>query len=163
MLNRKVQILDRLPDLAGVIVADDDAMIRSVLRSKLQSIDQTVLLASNGLEAVELASRIQARLILLDLGMPQLNGLLACQRIRQMPHNAKTPIVILTSIVGKDAEVASARIGATAFLTKPFRSGELLQALSCYLPSNDVSRNAIKHGANRVTEIARNRTRADWQ
>ena len=89
VLNRKVQVLDRLPDLAGVIVADDDAMIRSVLRSKLQAIDQTVLLASNGLEAVELASRIQARLILLDLGMPQLNGLLACQRIRQCPTTQK--------------------------------------------------------------------------
>jgi two-component system, OmpR family, response regulator MprA len=78
--------LDGFPEIAGVIVADDDAIVRDVLRSRLEAIDQVVLLASDGLEAVALATRMQARLILLDLKMPRLNGLDACRRIRLMAH-----------------------------------------------------------------------------
>jgi CheY-like chemotaxis protein len=151
----RVQILEELPDFAGIIVADDDAMIRSVVRSTLEAIGQTVLLASDGLEAVELASRMRARLIMLDLRMPRLNGLLACQQIRQLPHNAKTPIVILTSLVRKDAEAAASRTGATAFLAKPFRSAELLQALSGFLTISDTMRTVIKSAADRAGGIAR--------
>lgn len=155
MQKRKVQILDHLPDLSAVIVADDDAMIRSVLRSKLEAIDQPVFLASNGVEAVELASRLRAKLILLDLKMPRLDGLRACQRIRKMAHNTDTPIVILTAIFGADAQAAAARVGATAFLAKPFRSGELMRALSPFLTISDATRNGINCVADRVAEIAR--------
>ena len=118
----------------SVIVADDDPMIRGILRSKLEAAGLTVFVANNGLEVVELAAKMQAALILLDLNMPKLNGLLACQRIRQLPGNADTPIVVLTSHTGKDAETATERVGATAFLAKPFRSATLLAVLSKYLP-----------------------------
>ena len=147
--------MEALPDIGGVIVADDDAIVRGVLRSRLEAIDQIVLLASDGLEAVALAARMQARLILLDLKMPRLDGLVACRRIRQMPHNAKTPIVILTFLTGKDAEAAATQVGATAFLTKPFRSAELLQELSRFLTMSDVMRDAINRAAGRAAKIAR--------
>jgi CheY-like chemotaxis protein len=150
----EVQNLDGFPEIAGVIVADDDAIVRDVLRSRLEAIDQVVLLASDGLEAVALAARMQARLILLDLKMPRLNGLDACRRIRLMAHNAKTPIVILTSLTGKDAEAAATQVGATAFLTKPFRSAEL-QELSRFLRISDVTRDAITSAAGRAAKIAR--------
>jgi CheY-like chemotaxis protein len=151
----EVQNLEALPEIAGVIVADDDAIVRGVLRSRLEAIDQVVLLASDGLEAVALAARMHARLILLDLKMPRLNGLDACRRIRQMPHNAKTPIVILTALTGKDAEAAATQVGATAFLTKPFRSAELLQELSHFLTISDATRDAITCAAGRAATIAR--------
>jgi CheY-like chemotaxis protein len=64
-------------------------MIRSVLRAKLEAPDLNVFVAGDGLEAVELASRVRAVLIILDLQMPRLNGMLACQRIRQQPGNAQ--------------------------------------------------------------------------
>lgn len=145
-----------------VIIADDDLVIRNVLRSKLEAINQTVLLAPNGLKAVQLAEQTRVKLILLDLAMPQLNGLLACQRIRQIPHHAQTPIVILTSVVGKDAEEALTRVGATAFLAKPFRSGQLLQVLSRYLANSEGTQREINCAADRVAEIARNRARVNW-
>jgi CheY-like chemotaxis protein len=141
--------------ITGVIVADDDNMIRSVLRSKLEAINQTVFLASNGLEAVELASQLLAYAILLDLDMPHLNGLLTCQRIRRLPGNARTPIVILTCHHEKDAADAAARVGATAFFTKPFRPAELLLLLSRFLPMDEVTRQAIQRGAISAATIAR--------
>jgi CheY-like chemotaxis protein len=155
MLIRKGLILEGLSDFPAVIVADDDAVIRSLLRSKLESIDQIVFLASNGVEAVDLASRMQPKLILLDLKMPRLDGLRACQRIRQMPHNAKTPIVILTAIIGKDPEAAARRVGATAFLAKPFRSAHLLRALAGFLDISEETRAVINQAADRAAGVVR--------
>jgi CheY-like chemotaxis protein len=129
-------------------------MIRSVLRASLEAINLNVFVAYNGLEAVRLASRVRAALIILDLKMPQLNGLLACQRIRQLPGNAQTPIVILTSSLGKDAEDAAASVGATEYYVKPFRTALLLQAVSRFLPISDATRDLIRHSADRANGIA---------
>jgi len=142
-------------DIGGVIVADDDNMIRSVLRATFEALDLNVFLASDGLEAVEFASRIQAALIILDLKMPRMNGLLACQRIREMPGNAQTPIVILTALPGPEAEAAAAKVGATAYFAKPFRPALLLQALSRFLPIDDARRNLIRHNADLANGIVR--------
>lgn len=150
----KEAILETSANITGVIVADDDPMIRSVLRAKLEALGVNVFLASDGLEAVEFAARVQAALIILDLNMPRLNGLLACQRIRQMPANARTPIVILTSTIAKDTEVAAKRVGATGYFMKPFRMSLLLQALSQFLPITDVARDLIRREADRVNRIA---------
>jgi CheY-like chemotaxis protein len=149
----KEAILMTSANITGVIVADDDAMIRSILRARLEALDLNVFLASDGLEAVEFASRIKAAVIILDLKMPRLNGLLACQRIRQLPGNAATPIVILTALPGKEAEVAAARVGATAYFVKPFRPALLLQAVSQFLPINDATRELIRHNADLANGI----------
>jgi CheY-like chemotaxis protein len=140
--------------ITGIIIADDDPMIRSVLRAKLEAIDLNVFVASDGLEAVEFASRLQAVLIMLDLNMPRLNGLLACRRIRLLPGHERTPIVILTATRGQDTETAAARVGATAYLMKPFRTALLLQALSPFLPIDDATRDLIRRNADRATAIA---------
>jgi DNA-binding response OmpR family regulator len=112
-----------------------------------------VFLVSDGLEAEEYASRIHAALIILDLKMPRLNGLLACERIRKLPGNAHTHIAILTSLPGKDAEAAAARVGATTYFTKPFRPALLLQALSCYLPISDAARALLRRSAGQANGI----------
>ena len=140
--------------VTDVIIPDDDPMIRNVLRASLEAINLNVFVASDGLEAVALAARIQAALIILDLKMPQLNGLLACQRIRQQARNAQTPIVVLTGTLSKDAEAAAVRVGATAFFVKPFRPALFLQALSRYLPLNDTAREKIRRNADRANGIA---------
>ena len=93
-------------------------------------------------------------LIILDLKMPKLNGLLACERIREMPCNAQTPIAILTSTQEKTAEVAGLKAGATAFFTKPFRAPLLLHELARFLPISDAVRVAVRRDAERALEIA---------
>jgi CheY-like chemotaxis protein len=140
-------------NVTGVIVADDDAMIRSILRASLEALDLNVFLASDGLEAVEFASRMRAALIILDLKMPRLNGMLACQQIRKLPGNAHTPIVILTALPGKDPEIAAARAGATSYFAKPFRPALLLHAVSQFLPINDVKRDLINRNADLANGI----------
>jgi CheY-like chemotaxis protein len=119
-----------------------------------------VFLVCDGLEAVEYASRMRAALIILDLKMPRLNGLLACQRIRQLPGNEHTPIAILTSMQGKEAEAAATRVGATTYFTKPFRPALLLQAVSHYLPISEAAREVLRLGADQANGYDRPAPRA---
>ncbi len=139
---------------AGVIVADDDAMVRSVLRAALEALGLSVFLAADGLEAIHLASRIHAALIILDLKMPRVNGFIACERIRGLPVNAGTPIVILTSAQESAAQAAGLRVGATAFHTKPFRIGPLLRDLLQFLPVDEKTRDRLRRGGERASQIA---------
>jgi CheY-like chemotaxis protein len=137
-----------------VIIADDDPLIRSVLRSKLQGVGQSVIMAKDGLEAVEAASKVRATLIVLDFNMPRLNGLEACKRIRELPLNADTPIVALTALNMEDIVQAATLAGATMFLTKPIGMPQLLGAISRYLPLEDATRRAIAASGARAKQIA---------
>ena len=147
--------------VTGVIVVDDDPLIRDILRAKLGDLGQSVFLASDGLEACALAARMRATLILLDLNMPRLNGLLACQRIRELPGYAHVPIIVLTSQRSSQAKAAAERTGATTFLTKPFRPTELMRVLSYFLPIDEGLREAIHRDADRADHIAHAPTMAE--
>jgi CheY-like chemotaxis protein len=140
--------------MANVIVADDDALIRGVVRSLLLGVGQTVFLAACGEEAVAYASQVRASLVLLDLNMPRLNGLLACEKLRRLPGYENTPIVILSAHDGERERHAAARVGTTLFLAKPFQPALLLRALSPYLTIDASMQKAISLAAIRAREIA---------
>jgi CheY-like chemotaxis protein len=139
--------------LPSIIIADDDAMIRSVLRTLFESMGQTALLAATGAEAVDLASRVQAKLIMLDLNMPDLNGIAACELIRAMPRNLRTPIVILTALSDERTRRAATRAGATLFLPKPFQPAALLSHIGPFLGFDAATLNEISRAAERAQKI----------
>lgn len=140
--------------MSNVIVADNDVIIRGLLRSLLVGIGQTVFLASCGEETIACAIDVHADLILLDLNMPRLNGLLVCERLRHMPQYRDTPIVVLSVYDGERARHAAERVGATMFLAKPFQPALLLQALSPYLDIGVTAQKALSQAANRAHAIA---------
>jgi two-component system alkaline phosphatase synthesis response regulator PhoP len=142
--------VETLPKPTGVIVADDDPLIRSILKGKLESLEQDVFMANNGLEAVQLAQRIHASLIILDIKMPKLDGLLACEQIRKLPGYQTTPIVMLTFSDNERAQTAASRAGATMFLVKPFGSAALMLALSRFLPIDETTMREIQDTAIRA-------------
>jgi CheY-like chemotaxis protein len=113
-----------------VIVADNDSMMRGLLRSVLDQPRRTLLLCVDGLEAVELATQTLANLVLLDLRMPKLDGIDACLQIRELPRYETVPIVILTVFDSEATKRQALRAGATAFLAKPFSRAELLLAVN---------------------------------
>jgi CheY-like chemotaxis protein len=112
-----------------VIVADNDSMMRGLLRTILEQPGRTVLLCADGLEAVELASQTLATLVLLDLRMPRMDGIETCLQIRGLPRYAEVPIVILTVFDGDGLKRRALTAGATSFLPKPFSRAELLQTV----------------------------------
>lgn len=102
-----------------VLVADDDATHRRVLREVLEKAGFAVETAENGNIALELFSRIQPDVVLLDVEMPELDGFGVCECIRARETLRETPVFIITS---RDDEAAVERaysVGATDFLVKP--------------------------------------------
>jgi CheY-like chemotaxis protein len=140
--------------MPNVIVADNDVVIRGLLRSLLVSIGQTVFLASCGEETIACATDIRADLVLLDLNMPRLNGLLVCEKLRHMLAYRNTPIVMLSGHDGERARHAATRVGATMFLGKPFQPALLLQALSPYLGIDVTAQKVLSRAATRAQAIA---------
>jgi len=117
----------------GVILAENDALMRGVIRSVLLRAEQQVFPVGNGVEAVALARQFRARLVLLDIAMPRLNGLLACEMIRALPGYAEVPIVMLTGHDDERFRTAARRLGANDFVVKPFQPNVLLARLATYL------------------------------
>ncbi len=118
-----------------IIVADNDYIIRDILRSMLQHQGFRVLLAIDGLEALDLASRTVARCVILDLKMPKLDGIATCAQLRGMPGYANVPIAMLSAFNTETTREAAREAGATTFLGKPFKSIDLLRELAVLLPS----------------------------
>jgi NarL family two-component system response regulator LiaR len=112
-----------------VIVVDDHAVVRQGLRMfiEMQADMEVVGEGTNGLEAVELATRFSPDVILLDLIMPQLDGVEATQRI--MAQNPKARVLILTSFGDDDKIFPAIRAGAQGYLLKDIQPRDLVQAI----------------------------------
>jgi CheY-like chemotaxis protein len=113
-----------------VIVADNDSMMRGLLRTILDQPGRTLLLCADGMEALELAGQTLATLVLLDLRMPRMDGFEACRHIRELPRYGSVPIVILTVFDGESLKRRAVAAGATAFLAKPFSRIQLLREIN---------------------------------
>jgi CheY-like chemotaxis protein len=138
-------------NLNSVIVADNDFSLRGILRSLLVQQGMSVILAADGLEAVNFAKSTRARLVLLDMRMPNLDGIQACAQIRCLSGYTEVPIVILTAFADDATREAAVEAGATHFFTKPFIPTVLLQCLAPLLglqlsepPSNVVWEHRIE-------------------
>ncbi|MSP00934.1 MAG: response regulator [Acetobacteraceae bacterium] len=118
-----------IPD-ETVIVADNDSMMRGLLRTALERPRRTLLLCADGSEAVELAAQTLATLVLLDLRMPRMDGIEACRLIRDLPRYETVPIVILTVFDGEVLRRRAIRAGATFFLGKPFSRDQLMRTIT---------------------------------
>jgi len=116
-----------------VLIVDDHAMVRQGLRTFLELQDRSALPievtgeASNGLEAVKMAKQIQPDIVLLDLIMPEMDGLQATSKIIETsPHSR---VIILTSFGEEDKVLPAIRAGAQGYLLKDIPPTELVQAV----------------------------------
>ncbi len=118
-----------------IIIAENDSMVRGILRSILEQSGRILMLAGDGEEAVRYAETMQAVLVLLDLKMPRLDGILACQRIRELPNYREVPIVILTAFDSERSRRDARRAGASSFFVKPFTTDDLRRGLAPLIAS----------------------------
>jgi two-component system KDP operon response regulator KdpE len=105
-----------------ILVIEDEAMIRRYLRLTLESQDYRLLEASTGEEGLALASSYKPEVILLDLGLPDIDGLEVITRSRKWTSN---PIIILSARGKEQDKIQALESGADDYLTKPFSTGEL--------------------------------------
>jgi len=119
--------------MARILVADDDVDVRTLVVLKLKSSGHEVLSVENGAEAVESCRANRPDLVVLDLMMPGMSGLQACEAIRSDPSLSSTPVILLTARAQEADVDAGMKSGADEYLTKPFSPRELATRVEALL------------------------------
>jgi two-component system, sensor histidine kinase and response regulator len=117
----------------AILAVDDNLVGLTVLRHALQRNGMQVDCAANGPEALEAASRRQYDLVLMDLQMPQMDGLTAAVEMRKVAGYENTPILALTANFSDEIREQCRAHGMQAYLSKPVEAGQLMAAISRHL------------------------------
>jgi two-component system KDP operon response regulator KdpE len=106
-----------------VLIVDDEPQIRRFLRASLQAHDYTVIEAENGKEAVRACTVQKPELMILDLGLPDMDGLDVIKQVREW---SAVPVIVLSIRSDDQDKIEALDRGANDYVTKPFSMGELL-------------------------------------
>jgi two-component system chemotaxis response regulator CheY len=124
-------LCEKVSDMPKVLVADDALFTRKVLREILEADGCEVVEASNGKDAVEKFRLERPDLVLLDVSMPDMDGLTALRAIKEVDGNAK---VVMVSAMGQTSTVKEAlKLGACDFIVKPFRTHQIRELIARWL------------------------------
>lgn len=119
---------------AEILIIDDETSIQKLLEITLESNDYKVKSAFTGKEGIIMAASHPPDLILLDIGLPDLNGQEVLKKLREWYKNS----IIILSVENDEGNIVNALDnGATDYLTKPFRSGELLARIRSAIKRNN--------------------------
>jgi response regulator NasT len=117
-----------------VLVVEDESLIRmDVVATLSEAGFEVVAEANDGEEAVELASKLNPDVVVMDIKMPKVDGITAAERISQL----KIPVVLLTAFSQPELVTRATEAGAMAYLTKPFKPGDLLPAIQIAIVRNE--------------------------
>ncbi|CAN5125832.1 response regulator [soil metagenome] len=109
-----------------ILVVDDNDANRALAKNALEDEGYRVVLASGGAAAIEEFEKEKPDCILLDVRMPEMDGFAVCERIRNLPRGADTPVIFLTALRDVDTFDRAVIAGGDDFLTKPVRPSELV-------------------------------------
>jgi two-component system KDP operon response regulator KdpE len=149
--------------VAKILVIDDDPSLLRALRVGLHAGGHEVTTAVNGEQGISQTALTSPDVVVLDLGLPDIDGQAVCKRIRQW---SEVPIIILSASGAEDRKVAALNGGADDYVTKPFGMGELLARLRAAMrrasPAEDAAP-AVDTPHFRIDLAAKIVTRADGE
>ncbi len=115
-----------------ILYIEDNPLNMRLIERSLKSFGCELLKAFDGRTGLALAQTEGPRLILLDMDLPDINGLDVLARLRQDHATAQIPVVVLTADMTRDTMERSQALGAEAFLNKPVSRGQLLRTLTTF-------------------------------
>ncbi len=121
--------------MAKILVVDDEEHIVMILRDSLEFSGFHVNTAYNGVEAVESVGREKPDLMVLDIGMPKMDGWEVCRRIKTNEITKDIPIIILTAYAQASDRKKGLDLGADRFITKPCDPMYLIEEINTLLAS----------------------------
>ncbi|MGZ3460734.1 MAG: response regulator [Archangium sp.] len=109
-----------------ILLVEDEPIIRELVRSMLSDGAVEVVCAANGIEGLKLAKSRPFQLVLMDVVLPQLDGISVCRMLKSDPTTSQVPVYML-SAKSKKTDMESATLaGADGYIQKPFKGAELM-------------------------------------
>jgi two-component system, OmpR family, KDP operon response regulator KdpE len=145
-----------------ILLVEAEAPTRRLLHTLLRSSGYEVALAASGDEALEQAARVTPDAIVLDLKLPDVNGLGLCRELREW---STTPIIVLSDDAGEQRKVEALDLGADDYVTKPFGTHELLARIRAAMrrARSEPAQPVLECGELRVDQLAHRVTVNDRQ
>ena len=143
-----------------ILIVEDEAMLREVLCDYFRSKGELPTEAANGLEALELLAEQEFDAVLLDIMMPELNGLSVCRAVRK---NNDVPIIFLTALSDEEDKLLGYELGADDYVTKPFSMSVLYAKTIALIKRNQrrVLPDARLEGGGIAVELTTRRVTAE--
>src|SRR5690554_1700941 len=128
-----------------ILLVDDEIDILEFLSYNLEKEGYIVYTGKNGIEALQLAERHQPHLVLLDVMMPEMDGIAACEEIRKIPALKNTIIAFLTARGEDYSQIAGFEAGADDYITKPVRPKVLISRVKALLKRSGESSAPVQY------------------
>ena len=126
--------------IVSVLVVDDNVWMQRVLAKTLLSFSITPHLASNAYDAIGLAVNDRPQAIILDVVMPEIDGLQTLRILKSMNVTRDIPVLVITAAADADSMGVALRLGADGFIRKPFTRASIQEKLQSVLPEVDFQR-----------------------
>ncbi len=120
-----------------ILIVEDIPALIHILQLEVQRLGYETILASNGEKAVEIATAQLPNLIMMDIMMPEMDGLEAARRIRENPQTGTSPIIAVTALSSRKDKQKCLDSGCDDYLSKPFTASQL---------SSSISKLLVQHG-----------------
>ncbi len=146
-----------------ILIVEDEAEIRRYLKATLSAHDLTPLEAATAREALQLITTRRPDIILLDLGLPDRDGM---ELIREVRGWSRTPVIVLSARGQEADKIAALDLGADDYLTKPFAAGELIARIRVALRHAERVRDdggAVYDAGGLTVDLAARRVRLDGE
>lgn len=118
-----------------ILAVDDSPIMQQMVKRALEQ-DYNVLVSDNAVDALALIYHKPISLLLLDVTMPEVDGLELCRTVRSLPQFQDLPIIMLTARDSMFDKVQGRLAGATEYLTKPFNADQLREMVTQFINSN---------------------------
>lgn len=113
----------------SVLIVDDEPMTRNLLRLMLERAGFEISEAEDGLQALLMVAERPPDLLLLDVMMPNMDGLTVCEKLRAQAETAVLPVVMLSARISPEMVKEGIKVGATRYLGKPINREELIETI----------------------------------
>ncbi len=160
-LAKAVSMTDFLMLAMTVMAVDDNPANLKLIGALLEDMVQHVELCDSGHQAVERAKQMPFDLILMDIQMPDMDGIRACELIHQLPHQQQTPVIAVTAhaMAGQKEKLLGA--GMSDYLAKPIEEERLHNLLLRYKPGSGISSRVVTPEVNEI--VVNPNATLDWQ
>ena len=130
--------------VSTILVVDDQPINVQLLKRKLERGGLRVITAGNGLEALELVKKEKPELILLDVMMPDMDGIEVCQRLQADEQTRSIPVIFVTARTSKEGKIEGLGVGAVDYITKPIDLDETLARVQTQLRFVTINREMVE-------------------